>query len=169
MPAIQRAPVPCAISGYIECVGANPNAVRLGPDLRTVVVGTPAYFARPPRPETPADLDAHNCVNYRLVGGGGLLPWEFARDGQEVRVRAKGQLIVNDADLSGAAVRAGAVHVGFVEGIDDVADLDTLVVARDELVVVVVAQRLQPDEAAGERDGADLGGGRGGGVRGGHA
>lgn len=38
-----------------------------------------------------------------------------------------------------AAVRGGAVHVGFVEGVDDVTDLDSLVVARDELVVVVDA------------------------------
>lgn len=83
-------------------------AVRLGPDLRTVVVGTPAYFARHPRPETPADLEAHNCINYRLVGGGGLLPWEFTHGGQDVRVRVGGQLTVNDAALTGAAVRAGA-------------------------------------------------------------
>ncbi len=69
--------------------------------------GTPAYFARRPPPGTPADLEAHDCINYRLIGGGGLLPWEFARDGQEVRVRAKGQLVVNDAALVGAAVRAG--------------------------------------------------------------
>ncbi|MFD0936503.1 LysR substrate-binding domain-containing protein, partial [Methylobacterium trifolii] len=91
-----------------ETVERDMVAVRLGPDQRTVVVGTPAYFARHPRPETPADLEAHNCVNYRLVGGGGLLPWEFARGGQDVRVRAGGQLTVNDAALAGAAVRAGA-------------------------------------------------------------
>ena len=56
----------------------------------------------------PADLEAHRCVNYRLVGGGGLLPWEFARDGREIRVRAGGQLIANDGGLAAAAVRAGA-------------------------------------------------------------
>jgi DNA-binding transcriptional LysR family regulator len=65
-------------------------AVRLGPDLRT------------------ADLEAHNCINYRLVGGGGLLPWEFAHGGQDMRVRVGGQLTVNDAALTGAAMRAGA-------------------------------------------------------------
>ncbi|KQP06804.1 LysR family transcriptional regulator [Methylobacterium sp. Leaf93] len=85
-------------------------AVRVGPDLRTVVVGTPGYFAHHPRPATPNDLEAHNCVNYRLVGGGGLLPWEFTDmdKGREIRVRAGGQLIVNDGLLAAAAVRAGA-------------------------------------------------------------
>ncbi|WP_375462274.1 LysR substrate-binding domain-containing protein [uncultured Enterovirga sp.] len=91
-----------------ETVELDMVAVRVGPDLRTVVVGTPAYFSRQPQPRTPAELAAHNCVSYRLIGGGGLLPWEFARGGDEVRVRPSGQLIVNDASLAGAAVRAGA-------------------------------------------------------------
>ena len=80
-----------------ETVERDMVAVRVGPDLRTVVVGTPDYFARHPRPETPADLEAHNCVNYRLIGGGGLLPWEFARDGREIRVRAGGQFVSTTA------------------------------------------------------------------------
>jgi DNA-binding transcriptional LysR family regulator len=105
---------------FAETVERDMVAVRVGPDLRTVVVGTPGYFERHPRPERPADLDAHTCVNYRLIGGGGLLPWEFARDGQEVRVRANGQLVVNDAMLAGAAVRQGAGLGYMLEG--DVAD-----------------------------------------------
>ncbi|MGY2047039.1 LysR substrate-binding domain-containing protein [Methylobacterium sp. JK268] len=103
-----------------EAVDRDMLAVRVGPDLRTVVVGTPSYFERHPRPETPADLEAHNCVNYRLAGGGGLLPWEFAQDGREIRIRATGQLVVNDAALAGAAVRAGAGLGYMLE--EDVAD-----------------------------------------------
>ena len=103
-----------------ETVERDMVAVRVGPDLRTVVVGTPDYFARSPRPETPADLEAHRCVNYRLVGGGGLLPWEFARDGREVRIRAAGQLVANDGPLAAAAVRAGAGLGYMLE--DDVAN-----------------------------------------------
>jgi DNA-binding transcriptional LysR family regulator len=91
-----------------ETVERDMVAVRVGPDERTVVVGTPGYFADHPRPEAPADLEAHPCVNYRLIGGGGLLPWEFARDGHAMRVRAGGQLVVNDGALAGAVVRAGA-------------------------------------------------------------
>lgn len=91
-----------------DAVEQDMVSVRVGPDLRTVVVGTPAYFARHPRPASPSDLETHNCVNYRLIGGGGLLPWEFTQDGREIRVRAGGQFIVNDGALAGAAVRAGA-------------------------------------------------------------
>ena len=91
-----------------ETVDLDMVAVPVGPALRTLVVGTPDYFATRARPETPADLEGHNCVNYRLVGGGGLLPWEFERDGREIRFRPGGQLIVNDELLAAAAVRDGA-------------------------------------------------------------
>ncbi|GJD48323.1 HTH-type transcriptional regulator PgrR [Methylobacterium crusticola] len=105
-----------------ESVERDMVAVRVGPDLRTVVVGTPAYFARHPRPETPADLEAHDCVNYRLVGGGGLLPWEFARGGRETRVRAGGRFVVNDGALAAAVVRAGA-GLGYMLADEVAADL----------------------------------------------
>ncbi len=91
-----------------EAVEGDMISVPVGPDLRTVVVGTPEYFARHGRPASPADLDAHVCVNYRQLGGGGLLPWWFEEDGREIRVRVAGQLIVNDEALSAATVRAGA-------------------------------------------------------------
>lgn len=91
-----------------ETVERDMVTVPVGPDLRTVVVGTHAYFARHTAPETPADLIRHVCVNYRLLGGGGLLPWEFEDAGREVRLRVPGQIIVNDEVLAGATVRAGA-------------------------------------------------------------
>lgn len=42
-------------------------AVRIGPDYRMAVVGSPAYFARQPPPQTPRDLAAHDCINLRLL------------------------------------------------------------------------------------------------------
>lgn len=91
-----------------ETVDLDMVAVPVGPALRTLVVGTPGYFEGRSLPAAPADLENHNCINYRLLGGGGLLPWEFERDGREIRFRPTGQLIVNDEVLSAAAVRAGA-------------------------------------------------------------
>lgn len=40
-----------------EAVAKDMVAVKLGPDLRTVVVGTPSYFERYPPPLTPYDLE----------------------------------------------------------------------------------------------------------------
>lgn len=91
-----------------ETVQRDMIAIPVGPPLRTVVVGTPDYFARRDLPQTPDDLADHVCVNYRLLGGGGLLPWEFSVDGREIKARVPGQLIVNDEVLAAAATRAGA-------------------------------------------------------------
>jgi DNA-binding transcriptional LysR family regulator len=91
-----------------ETVDLDMVAVPVGPALRTLVVGTPGYFEGRSLPAAPADLDNHNCINYRLLGGGGLLPWEFERDDREIKFRPGGQLIVNDELLAAAAVRAGA-------------------------------------------------------------
>lgn len=104
-----------------ETVEGDMVALRVGPDLRTVVVGTPDYFARHPVPATPADLEAHNCVSYRLSGGG-LLPWEFTQADREIRLRTGGQFVVNDGALAAAAIRAGA-GLGYMLESDVAADL----------------------------------------------
>lgn len=107
-----------------ETVQRDMVAVPVGPSLRTVVVGTPGYFAQHGMPRTPDDLADHVCINYRLLGGGGLLPWEFCVDGRDVRMRVSGQLIVNDEVLAGAAMRAGA-GLGYVmehDVADEIAD-----------------------------------------------
>lgn len=100
-----------------ETVERDMVAVKVGPEQRTVVVGTPDYFERYPKPQTPDDLRGHRCVNYRLLGGGGLLPWEFEKDGQEIRSRPTGQLIVNSELLAGTTVRAGA-GLGYMLEVD---------------------------------------------------
>ncbi len=91
-----------------EAVQRDMVAIPVGPALRTVVVGTPSYFAHRNLPRKPDDLADHVCVNYRLLGGGGLLPWEFSVNGRDIRTRVSGQLIVNDEVLAAAAIRAGA-------------------------------------------------------------
>lgn len=91
-----------------DSVAKDMIAVRVGPDLRTVVVATPSYFERHGRPETPDELEGHACIGYRLQSSGGMLPWEFEHDGREYRVRTSGTLVVNDGELALAAIRAGA-------------------------------------------------------------
>ncbi|PIB92293.1 LysR family transcriptional regulator [Caulobacter sp. FWC2] len=78
-----------------EQVAKDMIALRIGPDMRMAVVGSPAYFEGRQRPLTPQDLTDHNCINMRLPTYGGLFPWEFERDGREVKVRVDGQLVFN--------------------------------------------------------------------------
>jgi DNA-binding transcriptional LysR family regulator len=82
-----------------ERVERDMIAVRIGPDIRSALVGSPAYFADRPRPATPHDLAQHNCINYRQTASGGLYVWEFEKDGQELSVRVEGSLVFNDTDL----------------------------------------------------------------------
>lgn len=79
-----------------EQVAKDMIAVRIGPDMRMAVVGSPEYFSRHPRPQLPRDLLQHNCINMRLPTYGGIFPWEFEKDGQELKVRVEGQLVFNN-------------------------------------------------------------------------
>lgn len=83
-----------------EQVAKDMIAVRIGPDMRMAVVGTPAYFANRPPPKTPQDLVRHNCINLRLPTYGGLYAWEFEKDADELKVRVEGQLVCNGASLT---------------------------------------------------------------------
>jgi DNA-binding transcriptional LysR family regulator len=93
-----------------EMIAQDMVAVRIGPDLRSAVVGAPSYFETRPRPKTPQDLTAHACINLRLPTRGGLYAWEFSKAGREIRVRVEGQLIFNgsapmlDAALAGCGL-----------------------------------------------------------------
>ncbi len=78
-----------------EQVAKDMIALRIGPEMRMAVVGSPAYFADRSKPQTPQDLTEHNCINMRLPTYGGLFPWEFEKDGREVKVRVDGQLTFN--------------------------------------------------------------------------
>jgi DNA-binding transcriptional LysR family regulator len=80
-------------------------AVRIGPDFRIAVVGTPDYFAIRPKPKTPKDLTSHNCINLRLPTHGQLLVWNFEKRGHAVNVRTDGQLTFN----SGTAILRAAL------------------------------------------------------------
>ncbi|ESQ89249.1 LysR family transcriptional regulator [Asticcacaulis sp. AC460] len=82
-----------------EQVAKDMVAVRIGPEMRMAVVGSPAYFESHPKPVTPHDLMAHNCINMRLPTYGGLFPWEFEKDGRELNVRVGGQLVYNNLTL----------------------------------------------------------------------
>jgi DNA-binding transcriptional LysR family regulator len=83
-------------------------AVRIGPDLRMAVVAAPSYFAGRAHPEKPQDLTAHDCINVRLPTHGGLLPWDFNKDGHVLNVRVEGKVILNGFPQVLEAALAGA-------------------------------------------------------------
>lgn len=71
-------------------------AMRIGPDLRMAIVGSPDYLSRHGKPKTPQDLVHHNCLNMRMATSGGLYVWELEKKGQSMNVRVDGQFACND-------------------------------------------------------------------------
>jgi DNA-binding transcriptional LysR family regulator len=88
-------------------------AVPIGPAMRMVVVGTPAYLAKRPPPKKPQDLTGHSCINLRLPTAGGLYAWEFEKGRRATRVRVEGQVVVNGIDEALHAALAG-IGLAFV-------------------------------------------------------
>jgi DNA-binding transcriptional LysR family regulator len=78
-----------------ESLSKDMIGVRIGPDWRFAVVGSPAYFERRSPPQTPQDLTNHKAINLRLTTAGGIYAWELKKDGRELNVRVEGQLVFN--------------------------------------------------------------------------
>lgn len=93
-------------------------AVPVTPTLSMAVLGSPAYFERHGVPKTPADLNQHNCINYRYSGSGALHDWDFnepGRKGQHFTQAVTGNLTTNDDE---GMTRAALQGLGLVQNID---------------------------------------------------
>src|SRR3974390_1333547 len=90
-----------------EMIAKDMIAVRIGPDLRMVVVGAPSYFAKRPKPKRPQDLTEHTCINLRLPTYDSIYAWEFEKNGREMKVHVEGQLTFNNLGLRLEAALAG--------------------------------------------------------------
>jgi DNA-binding transcriptional LysR family regulator len=78
-----------------DLIAQDMIAVRIGPDFKMAVVGSPDYLRSNGRPATPHDLAPHNCINLRLPTRGGLYAWEFSREHEALHVNVHGQFIFN--------------------------------------------------------------------------
>jgi DNA-binding transcriptional LysR family regulator len=83
-----------------EQVAKDMIAVRIGPDMRMAVVGSPEYFKKRKAPLTPQDLTSHSCINVRMPTYGGLQIWEFEKKRRDVNVRVDGPLVFSNNILS---------------------------------------------------------------------
>ena len=61
-------------------------------DTELVVVATPDYLARHGTPRTPADLAAHDCLQFLLPRNGQPVPWLFRQDGRELELPTSGAI-----------------------------------------------------------------------------
>lgn len=106
-----------------ETVEKDMVAVKLTPELRWSVVGSPAYFARAGRPQKPEDLAQHEGIIYRFVTSGQRHRWEFNRRGRDLFVDMTGRIVVNERAslMSFARQGLGLAYVSDLEAAGDLA------------------------------------------------
>ena len=114
-----------------EVIDRDMIAVPVSGDLRLVVVGTPSYFARHPKPKHPRDLAEHDCINWHPTAAAPPYRWEFTENGRDFSVAVPARVLTTDPALNLRLARAGAGLTLASE--DRVRDA----VARGELVPVL--------------------------------
>jgi len=80
-----------------EMVAEDMVAVRLTPPVKAIMAASPAYLAAHGAPARVADLQAHNCINYRQANTGGTYAWELRERGKDVTVAVRGTARVSDS------------------------------------------------------------------------
>ena len=95
-----------------EMVEKDMVAVRLGGELRMIVVAAPSYLERYGTPGNPRDLKSHRCINFRMATDGGLYRWEFERDKEKLEVAVRGPLTVMEPDVARDALVEG-IGIGY--------------------------------------------------------
>jgi DNA-binding transcriptional LysR family regulator len=115
--------------GIVDLVAEKTDvAIRMGnlPDSgliarklgqsRRVVCASPNYLARRDSPQTPADLEQHDCLTFNFRRA--RPSWPFRVGGQDVAQPIKGSIVVNNGEtmkqmaLAGAGIaRVGLFHV----------------------------------------------------------
>ncbi|MFH8136301.1 LysR family transcriptional regulator [Pantoea osteomyelitidis] len=96
-----------------ESISKDMIAVRMGPDWRLSVVGTPEYFRAHPVPVIPQDLSHHRCINIRHSPAGSVYAWEFEKDTRKMNIRVSGPLLSNSIIhvMNGALDGIGLAYV----------------------------------------------------------
>jgi DNA-binding transcriptional LysR family regulator len=93
--------------------------VRIGmmPDSRMVahhlaqiplyVVAAPTYWAKYGRPNSPAELSNHNCINFQFPTSGRLCKWEFDKQRERSPLEVQGTYTLNEVEAVCELARLG--------------------------------------------------------------
>ena len=91
-----------------EYIEKDMIAVRVSPDRRPAIIGSPEYFESHSKPKSPRDLLKHKCINFRH-GSAGIYRWEFEKGKKSLSIGVSGPLIADDVEL---VIRAALDGVG---------------------------------------------------------
>jgi len=88
---------------------------RLG-DIRMVTCAAPSYLREHGRPETLADLDQHQAVNFFSDHSREVMEWKFIEDGSVVSLRPAGSMLVDNSDI---LLSCGLAGLGIIQATFD--------------------------------------------------
>lgn len=99
----------CDLGIFIGTPQADTLVMRKIAYTRRVVVGSPDYFATHGKPQTPADLIAHNCLKYAHEQGRGhaSTAWPFTVNGRDIWQPVMGRMMTDSGALLARAARDG--------------------------------------------------------------
>ena len=104
---------------YEESLEKDMIAVPIGPrEQRYALAASPAYLERHGRPNHPRKLLDHACLRVRFAGGA-LVPWEFERDGEVLKVDPPGPLVGNLGSASDLLVAAAVAGNGIIYSFEE--------------------------------------------------
>src|SRR5215475_5180319 len=104
---------------YEERLEQDMIAVPIGPRVqRFAAAAAPGYLERRGRPTHPRELLDHACLGGRFASGA-MPPWEFARDGEVVKVDPAGPLLVSIGGATSLSVDAAIAGLGIVYLFED--------------------------------------------------
>jgi DNA-binding transcriptional LysR family regulator len=88
-------------------------SVPVSPPLVAVLVAAPAYLDRRGLPATLDDLQAHDCINFRMSASGRIYEWELTDKGRDVEVRVPDSLIINDT-IFNLTLALGGLGIAYI-------------------------------------------------------
>ncbi|MEM1281909.1 MAG: substrate binding domain-containing protein, partial [Cyanobacteria bacterium P01_H01_bin.152] len=92
-------------------VGSSPDSnlkMHILGTANDVVCASPDYLAKYGVPQTPEELEQHQCINHVIPQTGRVRDWRFQQDGQAMTVDVAGTLTIDHAETATAAAIAGA-------------------------------------------------------------
>lgn len=107
----------------VESIHRDMVHVRLTGAFRVVVAAAPSYLKRRGTPQTPADLQHHDCIGMRFGRTGEPWAWELARGKKTWRVPVTGPVTTNNSGLARSLALSGTGLLYALEPViaDDVA------------------------------------------------
>ena len=120
---------------YEENLARDMIAVSLGPPQRYVLAASPEFLAAHGRPKEPEDVLGQPCIVIRFPSGM-VLPWEFEKDGRQVKFVPEGPLTCMLTGLQRQAAIDGLGYMTFEETARDA--------VRDGLLEIVLEDWCPP-------------------------